>query len=192
MPSMWIVSTRVTSGRAATNHRIMAYASSETGRGAGGGEKQSLGKVRAQQPPAAASQRGANGGLSSPGDSAGHEQARNVQARDQEQARRGAQQDVQRRLEIADHSFEQRTAVRGLADEGIVRVRIVQAARDDRQLRRGLPGAHPRASAAQWRRSRENRSPPSPSATPRDKAASTTVLCGRDNTNHDGITPSTT
>ena len=90
-----------------------------------GRQKKTLDQVLAQQTPAAGTQRRANRHFLSPRCAACHKKTCYVQTRNQENAKRRHEQNIQGGLDITHHVIKQRSAVRGLADVWIIYMLIV-------------------------------------------------------------------
>ena len=96
----------------------------------------------AQQAQLASAERGANGLLPAPRRRPRHQQVGHIEAGDQQYAARGCQQGVERRLHRPHDRFKQGAAVGGKADEGLIQMLIVNAARDEREVGNRLRFRH--------------------------------------------------
>jgi hypothetical protein len=92
---------------------------------AGSGQEQALDQVLPKQSPPTPPKRRANRKLLSSSGSARDKKTRNVQAGDQEHAKRCREQHVERSLNIANDVIEQGKAVRGFANERVIEMLIV-------------------------------------------------------------------
>ena len=87
-----------------------AHGEQQAEHAAGDGEDERFGEVLADETPAAAAERGADGEIFLACGRAGDEQIGDIEAGDEQDADGGGEQGVERRLEVLDRGVEQRAA----------------------------------------------------------------------------------